>query len=141
MKRWVAHVLRGLTVLAAIGVVVLGYRILNPPDAVDRPPDTDGALTVAGVLGKGGTGPFDVQGYVFLGGGWTDLRLCDSRLREDPPGCVGPFLYLAGVEASDFELDSGEGPDGKVQWSEGLVVVSGTLLGTELTVGSISDNG
>ena len=141
MKRWLPHVLRVLTVLAAVGVGVMVYRILNPPGAVDRPPEAGQTLSVSQTLGKGGTGPFDVRGYVFLGGGWTDLRLCDARRRGDPPGCIGPFLYLAGVEASDFDLDSGRGDDGEVQWSKGRVVVSGTLVGTELTVGTISDNG
>lgn len=136
MNRTVAQVLRVLTVLAALGVVFMVYRIFAAPDPVERVPPRSQALTVTAALNQPGTGPFDVQGFVFVGAGWDELRLCDARRRGDPPGCIGPFLYISGVTAADFDLEEGQTDAGVIRWSD-RVVLTGTVVGTEITVASI----
>src|SRR5688572_20726670 len=96
MRPATARILRVLTFVVFAGVVVLAFRTLNPPDERSIAEPRRGEVTVEAAI-NGSSGVVVIRGHVFSGPGGQGLRLCQGRKTTSPPGCLGPFVDLDGV--------------------------------------------
>lgn len=134
----VANVLRVATVAVFLVCGLLLFDLL-----VDRGPEKrpfelpefqPGELSVGAAISLETADPLTLRGFVFLGPGARELRLCMSRTRDHPPRCLGPFVSLEGVDPGSFELHSGDTDDGQVLYSPDDVLLNGSLIGTIMQV-------
>jgi hypothetical protein len=127
---------RVLTVLAFGACVVLAIRLLDRPNPVKQPKAGSNGMRVADAIARAQAQEVAVTGFAFEGGGWP-LRLCDSRKSGSPPSCIGPFVYVAGIDRGSFNMKRGRTADRAVYWTADAVTLLGTLQGTELTVSQV----
>ena len=93
----------------------------------------DDGLSVSEALAYEGSQPVAVHGYVVRTS--EAARLCEALAESYPPQCGGANLILINPNATD-DLPLLE--DGNVQWSPDVVILIGTVTGTELTIGTTS---
>jgi hypothetical protein len=93
----------------------------------------DDGLSVSEALAYEGSQPVAVHGYVVRTS--ESARLCEALAESHPPQCGGANLILINPNATD-DLPLIE--DGNVQWSPDIVILIGTVTGTELTIDTTS---
>ncbi|MGB5564830.1 MAG: hypothetical protein WBN93_00705 [Acidimicrobiia bacterium] len=89
----------------------------------------DDGLPVSEAIGYRGSQPVAVHGYVVRTS--DAAQLCGALAESYPPQCGGASLALANPDATDG-LPLVE--DGDVQWSPDIVILIGTVTGSELTI-------
>jgi hypothetical protein len=89
----------------------------------------DDGLSVSEAIAYEGSQPVAVHGYVVLTS--ESAQLCEALAESYPPQCGGANLNLVNPNATD-DLPLLE--DGNVQWSPDIVILIGTVTGTELTI-------
>ena len=89
----------------------------------------DDGLSVSEAIAYEGSQPVAVHGHVVRTS--ESAQLCEVLAESYPPQCGGANLILVNPNATD-DLTLLE--DGDVQWSPDIVVLIGTVTGTELTI-------
>ena len=93
----------------------------------------DDGLTVAEAIAYEGSLPVAVHGYIVRTS--TAVQLCEVLAESFPPQCGGASLNLDNADAIDDVLLVEEGD---VQWSPDIVILIGTVTGTDLLVDTTS---
>ena len=93
----------------------------------------DNGLTVPEAISYDGSAPVAVHGYIVRTS--ETAQLCEALAESFPPQCGGASLDLVNADATD-DLPLLE--EGDVQWSPDIVILIGTVTGTELTIDSMS---
>jgi hypothetical protein len=93
----------------------------------------DDGLSVSEAITHEGSQAIAVHGYVVRTS--ESAQLCEALAESYPPQCGGANLILVNPNATD-NLPLLE--DGNVQWSPDIVVLIGTVTGTELTIDTAS---
>jgi hypothetical protein len=110
----------------------------NDPIAPPTEPDggsvsngmvAEDGLSVADAIAYRGSEPVAVHGYVVRTSETT--QLCETLAESFPPQCGGASLTLVNADTID-DLPLIE--EGDVQWSSDSVILTGTVVGTELTI-------
>jgi hypothetical protein len=89
----------------------------------------DDGLSVSEAIAYDESQPVAVHGHVVRTS--ESAQLCEALAESYPPQCGGANLILVNPNATD-DLTLLE--DGDVQWSPDIVVLIGTVTGTELTI-------
>jgi len=131
-----ARIWQVLIVVAFGACVFFAIRLLDRPSEVRHSKPTNDAVDVVEAIGVGQERELGVTGYLFDGGGWS-MRLCQGLRRGSPPECVGPFLYVEGVDVGQFNTKKGTLNDRPQRWVDEQVVLLGRLRGTTLTVSQV----
>jgi hypothetical protein len=123
-----ARVLRALTVIVLLAVLVLLYRTLRPGPRSRMVTAGPRAMLVRDALGLARPDhTVVVSGYAFRNG--NDIELCSGRTTARRPSCIGPFLYLDGLDPARLDLRRGYTLD--------PVTVSGTVTGSSIQVSQL----
>jgi hypothetical protein len=93
----------------------------------------DDGLSVSEAIAYEGSQAVAVHGYVVRTS--ESAQLCEALAESYPPQCGGANLILVNPDATD-NLPLLE--DGNVQWSPDVVILIGTVTGTELTIDTAS---
>jgi hypothetical protein len=93
----------------------------------------DGGLSVSEAIAYEGSRPVAVHGYVVRTS--ESAHLCEALAELYPLQCSGANLTVVNPNATD-DLPLLE--DGDVQWSPDVVILIGTVTGTELTIDTTS---
>jgi len=93
----------------------------------------DDGLSVSEAITYEGSHAIAVHGYVVRTS--ESAQLCEALAESYPPQCGGANLILVNPNATD-DLPLLE--DGNVQWSPDIVILIGTVTGTELTIDTAS---
>lgn len=106
----------------------------SPSDgAVSNGLIVDDGLSVPEAIAYEGSEPVAIHGYVVRTS--ESAQLCEALAESHPPQCGGASLILVNPNATD-DLPLIE--DGNVQWSPDVVVLIGTVTGTEFTIDATS---
>ena len=89
----------------------------------------DDGLSVSEAIAYEGSAPVAVHGYVVRTS--TTAQLCEALAESFPPQCGGASLNLVNADSID---DVPLLEEGDVQWSPDIVILIGTVTGTELTI-------
>lgn len=139
-----AHVVRTATIVAFLVVAFLAVRLVTAGDDkpfYEHPTFRNDELPVFNALALETGDPVVIRGFVFEGPGARELRLCNARTRDDPPGCLGPFLSLEGVDRGSFAMEEGRTDEGGVLYSPDSVALRGTLIGSLMKVELVLGDG
>jgi hypothetical protein len=93
----------------------------------------DDGVSVSEAIAYEGSQPVAVHGYVVRTS--ESAQLCEALAESYPPQCGGANLILVNPGATD---DLALLEDGDVQWSPDVVILIGTVTGTELTIDTTS---